>query len=130
MGSSKQKYLLTIHNEQNSQRNKLLERARPLRLVAPLSAQAKVKLSFGGKLALVFPCFYFGELMTLHRQCTSHLQRRIQDFPRGGRQLPRGGRQHTILPNFPENCMKSKEFGRPGGGGAWRAPPAPPSIRH
>ena len=27
-------------------------------------------------------------------------------FPRGG-----GGGQHTILPNFPENCMKSKEFG-------------------
>ena len=45
-------------------------------------------------------------------------QRRIQDFPGGGRQLPRGGRQHTILPNFPKNCMKSKEFGRPGGGGA------------
>ena len=43
-------------------------------------------------------------------------QRRIQDFPRGGR-------QHTILPKFPENCMKSKEFGCPGGG---RAPCAPP----
>ena len=35
--------------------------------------------------------------------------------PRRGRQLSRGGRQHTILPNFPENCMKLKEFG-PGGG--------------
>ena len=34
--------------------------------------------------------------------------------PRRGRQLP-GGRQHTILPNFPKNCMKLKEFGRPGG---------------
>ena len=31
-----------------------------------------------------------------------------------GRQLPRGGgRQHMILPNFPENCMKLKEFGCP-----------------
>ena len=30
--------------------------------------------------------------------------------PRRGRQLP-GGRQHTILPNFPKNCMKLKEFG-------------------
>ena len=48
-------------------------------------------------------------------------QRRIQDFPRG-RQLPRG-RQHTILPNFPENCMKSKEFGCPGEGAS--APRAP-----
>ena len=36
--------------------------------------------------------------------------------PRRGRQLPRGGRQHTILPNFPKNCMKLKEFGPPGGG--------------
>ena len=35
---------------------------------------------------------------------------------RRGRQLPRGGRQHTILPNFPKNCMKLKEFGPPGGG--------------
>ena len=58
MGSLKQKYLLTIHNEKNNQRNKLLERAKPLRPVAPLSAQAKVKLSFGGNLTLVFPCFY------------------------------------------------------------------------
>ena len=30
-------------------------------------------------------------------------------FPRGG------GCQHTILPNFPKNCMKLKEFGPPGG---------------
>ena len=35
-------------------------------------------------------------------------------FPRGG------GRQHTILPNFPKNCMKLKEFGPPGGGGGAR----------
>ena len=27
--------------------------------------------------------------------------------------FPQGGCQHMILPNFPENCMKSKEFGRP-----------------
>ena len=45
-------------------------------------------------------------------------QRRIQDFPRG--------RQHTILPNFPENCMKSKEFGCPGGGAPSRPPLNPP----
>ena len=38
----------------------------------------------------------------------------------GGRQLP-SGRQHTILPNLPENFMKWKGFGRPGG-----APLAPP----
>ena len=44
-------------------------------------------------------------------------------FPPGG---GGGGRQHTILPNFPENCMKSKEFGRLGGGRAPRAPLNPP----
>ena len=41
--------------------------------------------------------------------------------PRRGRQLP-GGRQHTILPNFPKNCMKLKEFGPPGGARAPRTP--------
>ena len=39
--------------------------------------------------------------------------------PRRGRQLSGGGggggRQHTILPNFPKNCMKLKEFGPLGG---------------
>ena len=29
--------------------------------------------------------------------------------------FPRGGRRHTILPNFPKNYMKLKEFGPPGG---------------
>ena len=42
---------------------------------------------------------------------------RIQDFPKVGRQSSRKShpsrrrRQHTILPDFPENCMKLKEFG-------------------
>ena len=36
-------------------------------------------------------------------------------FPRGGAPTPQGGRQHTILPKFPKNGMKLKEFG-PGGG--------------
>ena len=31
-------------------------------------------------------------------------------FPRGGGTNPKGG-QHTILPNFPKNCIKLKEFG-------------------
>ena len=44
------------------------------------------------------------------------LQWRIQDFPEEGAPTPQGGRQHTILPIFPENCMKLKEFGPPGGG--------------
>ena len=41
-------------------------------------------------------------------------------FPRGGREPSRGGMN---TPNFPENCMKSKEFGRPGGGRASLTPP-------
>ena len=36
-------------------------------------------------------------------------------FRPGGAPTPRGGRQHTILPIFPENCMKLKEFGPRGG---------------
>ena len=37
-------------------------------------------------------------------------------FPRGGgTNSPEGGRQQTILPRFPKNCMKLKEFGPPRG---------------
>ena len=43
-------------------------------------------------------------------------------FPRGGGANFPGGRQHTILPNFPKNCMKLKEFGPPGGPRIPRAP--------
>ena len=44
-------------------------------------------------------------------------------FPRvGGANSPGGGgRQHTILPNFPKNSMKLKEFG-PRGARVPRAP--------
>ena len=44
-------------------------------------------------------------------------QWRIQDFPDVGRQLSGGGGrgEHTILPNFPKNCMKLREFGSRGG---------------
>ena len=41
-------------------------------------------------------------------------------FPRGGREPSRGG---VNTPNFPKNCMKSKEFGRPGGGVRPSRPP-------
>ena len=47
-------------------------------------------------------------------------QWRIQYFPEGGPELSRGG---VNTPNFPENCMKSKEFGRPGGACVPHAPP-------
>ena len=50
-------------------------------------------------------------------------QWRIQDFPEGGREPSRGG---VNTPNFPENCMKSKEFGRPGGACVPHAPLDPP----
>ena len=84
------------------------------------------------------PSLFYHSKFTMHRSITMNIewsifldaihmykclkQQRIQDFPKGGAPTPQGGRQHTILPNFPENCTKSKEFGCPGGG----APPAPP----
>ena len=43
-------------------------------------------------------------------------------FPRGGGANSPGGRQHTILPYFPKNCMKLKEFGPSGGACILRAP--------
>ena len=36
-------------------------------------------------------------------------------FPRRGGGTLRGGRQHTIFSNFPQNCIKLKEFGPPVG---------------
>ena len=39
------------------------------------------------------------------------MQWQIQDFPEVGAPTLQGGRQHTILPNFPKNCMELKEFG-------------------
>ena len=65
-------------------------------------SKRNVKLKIGQE----FPCeTYFGH------------QWRIQDFPRGGGANSRwgGGRQRTILPKFPRNCMKLKEFGPSGG---------------
>ena len=44
---------------------------------------------------------------SLPRPCENSGGSRIS--PRRRHQLP-GGRQHTILPNFPKNCMKLKEF--------------------
>ena len=37
------------------------------------------------------------------------------EFPLGGGANSPGGALHTILPNFPKNCMKLKEFWPPGG---------------
>ena len=48
-------------------------------------------------------------------------------FPRGGREPSRGG---VNTPNFPENCMKSKEFGRPGGGVRPSRPPLDPPMTY
>ena len=45
--------------------------------------------------------------------------------PGGGREPSRGG---VNTPNFPENCMKSKEFGRPGGGVRPSRPPLDPPM--
>ena len=69
-------------------------------------------------------CFAF-----IFTQCEWTFQKYLTDitvadpgFPRGGGANSKGGRQHTILPNFPKNCMKLKEFG-PGGGARPSRPP-------
>ena len=56
-------------------------------------------------------------------------------FPRGGAPTP-WGRQHTILPKFPKNCMKLKEFVScdpthlvPPLRWGWTEPPPPPETR-
>ena len=60
-------------------------------------------------------------LFTLeNNKIQNEVQWRIQDFPEGGVNPPGGG---VNTPNFPENCMKSKEFGRPGGACVPHAPP-------
>ena len=66
-------------------------------------------------------------LASFHNLHADRGQWRIQDFPEGGREPSRGGREPSRggvnTPNFPENCMKSKEFGRPGGGVRPSRPP-------
>ena len=51
-------------------------------------------------------------------------------FPRGGGTRPRreGGGQQTILPNFPQNCMKLTEFGNPGARASLAFPLDPPLL--
>ena len=50
-------------------------------------------------------------------------------FPQGGGANSPGGRQHTILPYFPKNCMKLKEFWPRGGGTHPSRPPLDPPLR-
>ena len=74
------------------------------------------------------PAFsYFYRLQTKLRKGNvfyTCLQWRIQDFPEEGAATPQGGHQHTILPYFPENCMKLKELG-PAVGARVPRPPLP-----
>ena len=52
---------------------------------------------------------------------TAHVgtsQWRMQDFPEVGVPTLQGEGQHKILPDFPKNCMKLKEFGPCKGEGA------------
>ena len=54
-------------------------------------------------------------------QIAVHYLETIQNNAVADPGFSRGGGVNT--PNFPENCMKSKEFGRPGGGRASLTPP-------
>ena len=65
---------------------------------------------------LSFSCSFYQNF----RQTRMHSSGGSRIFPRGGREPSRGG---VNTPNFPENCMKSKEFGRPGGGVCPSRPP-------
>ena len=62
---------------------------------------------------------FFDRLMEFYN-FKFHLSNSVADlgFPRGGGANSPAGRQHTISPKFPKNCMKLKEFGPQGGGGA------------
>ena len=44
----------------------------------------------------------------LHPLC--RLSEADPGFPVGGGADPGGGHQHTILSNFPQNCMKSRKY--------------------
>ena len=81
------------------------------------------KLDWGS--ASIAPRFATADTVQSH-QTTSNLSGGSRISPRRGRQLP-GGRQHTILPKFPKNCMKLKEFGPPGGR-ASLSPPLDPRL--
>ena len=67
-------------------------------------------------------CILLRQLVPRHIHISSYITysggSRI--FPRGGHEPSRGG---VNTPNFPENCMKSKEFGRPGGACIPHTPP-------
>ena len=69
--------------------------------------------------------FYFLLFIFWHFSSFNVISGGSRIFPRGGREPSRGG---VNTPNFPENCMKSKEFGRPGGGRASLTPPLDPPM--
>ena len=54
---------------------------------------------------------------TDHMGTSAELSGADPGFPVGGGVNPPGGHQHTILPNFPKNCMKLRNFWATGGGG-------------
>ena len=59
-------------------------------------------------------------------QIQEPIQWQIQDFSEGRRQLAKVG---MLTYYFAENCMKMKEFGPPGSGGASLAPPLDPPLQ-
>ena len=109
-------------------RTSLLQQSVPLFFI--LSTCVKCILWWAIKSTLILFSIHFNSGI-LHRKKDSNSKKywnskwRIQDFPEEGAPTP-WGRQHTILPNFPKNCMKLKEFGS--GGGVPRAPPLDPPL--
>ena len=80
--------------------------------------------------------FFFSEIfMGIYRRFKIKLMQWLipvadPGFPRGGgaNSPEEGSSQHAILPKCPKNCMKLKEFGPPGGGGASLTPPLDPPL--
>ena len=79
----------------------------------------------------------YRELVEVNLRGDTYLPVADPGFPRGGAPTLGGGgggapTQHTILPNFPQNCMKLKEFG-PGGARPkfyYEDPPLPAVVHY
>ena len=72
-------------------------------------------------------CIFLSEENYVPSECVEMTTVADQGFPWGGGANFPGGQQHTILPNFPQNCMKLKEFG-PWRGHMSLAPPLDPPL--
>ena len=84
-----------------------------------------LKILKGNDISTIPPFEHMCDKVASQSKCVKHrvmLSGGSRISPRRGCQLP-GGHQHTILPKFPKNCMKLKEFGPPRRGARPSRPP-------